>query len=101
MNGPAPSPSPVRDNRTAQIERVANCLRQSPGLTAKQLDALADTGCIRKVLSEMMRRGYGFAREWCLVPCNGGRGLREVKTYRLLYTPSDQPDLFNQTSEPL
>ena len=90
------------DNRPLQAARVADFLEEHPSSTLKEIDAVCDTGCISKVLSDMPRAdvpgmGYGIARGRRDVPCAGGTHPRTVRTYTLLYRPRAQPDLF--TSE--
>lgn len=91
---------PQEDTRPEQAVRVANFLEKHPASTQKEIDAVCDTGCISKVLSEMVRTdlygmGYGIARGWRQIPCAGGTHVREVRTYTLLHRPRAQPDLFN------
>lgn len=83
------------DNRPAQARRVADFLEQRPGSTAKEIDAVADTGCITKVLSDMPGLGYGMSKAWHVVPCDHGNRTRQVRIYTLLHRPGEQPDLFN------
>ena len=85
------------DTRPLQAARVADFLEKHPARTQKEIDAVCDTGCISKVLSDMERidlygMGYGLVRGWREVPCAGG--TRKVRTYTLLHRPSAQPDLF-------
>lgn len=87
------------DTRPLQAARVADFLERHPASTQKEIDAVCDTGCISKVLSDMERpdlygMGYGLARDWREVPCAGGTRTRKVRTYTLLHRPSAQPDLF-------
>lgn len=84
------------DTRPSQAIRVADYLEQHPGSTQKEIDAVCDTGCISKVLSDMPDLGYGLSRAWRDVPCAGGKHNRQVRTYTLLYRPArnPQPDLF-------
>jgi len=94
------STKPQEDTRPEQAVRVANFLEKNPASTQKEIDAVCDTGCISKVLSEMVRTdlygmGYGIARGWRQIPCAGGTHVREVRTYTLLHRPRAQPDLFN------
>lgn len=91
---------PQEDTRPEQAKRVADFLEEHPASTLKEIDAVCDTGCISKVLSEMVRTdlygmGYGIARDWRQIPCAGGAYVREVRTYTLLHRPRAQPDLFN------
>lgn len=93
---------PQRDNRAAQAERVADYLEQHPHATQKEIDAVCDTGCISKVLSDMPRgdlagMGYGLAYGRRTVPCASGSRTRQVRTYALLHRPRTQPDLFTPT----
>lgn len=83
------------DNRPAQARRVADFLEQCPECTAKEIDAVADTGCITKVLSDMPGLGYGMSKAWRVVPCDHGHRTRQVRIYTLLHRPGEQPDLFN------
>ena len=90
---------PPEDTRPAQAVRVADFLDKHPASTLKEIDAVCDTGCISKVLSDMPRTdldgmGYGIARGWRDVPCAGGTRSRLVRTYTLLFRPRAQPDLF-------
>jgi hypothetical protein len=81
------------DDRTKQMKRVANYLETHPASTLKEIDAVCDTGCISKVLSDMPRAGYGLAKGWRT--CTNKQGLaRQLRTYTLIYRPSQQPDLF-------
>ncbi len=73
---------------------MADYLERHPDSTAKEIDAVCDTGCVSKVLSEMRRMGYGIDRGWRDVTCAGGSRSRQVRTYTLLYRPRNQPDLF-------
>lgn len=84
------------DARPDQAERVADYLEKYPASTLKEIDAVCDTGCISKVLSEMPRLGYGLSRSWRQVPCAGGHLSRKVRAYTLLYRPerNPQPSLF-------
>ncbi|MFZ4478664.1 MAG: hypothetical protein ACOYNZ_02080 [Rhodoferax sp.] len=84
------------DTRPAQAARVADYLEQHPYSTQKEIDAVCDTGCISKVLSDMPSLRYGLAYRWRFVPCAGGDLKRRVRTYSLLYRPhaQPQPDLF-------
>ena len=85
------------DTRPAQADRVADFLEQHPGSTAKEIDAVCDTGCISKVLSDMPRMGYGLHKGKRRVSCVGGQSTRYVRTYALMHRPCTQPDLFNLT----
>ena len=86
---------PQDDTRPLQAVRVADFLEKHPASTQKEIDAVCDTGCISKVLSEMVRTDlYGIARGWRQIPCAGGTHVREVRTYTLLHRPRAQPDLF-------
>ncbi len=84
------------DDRPAQALRVADYLERKPDSTAKEIDAACDTGCITKVLSDMQKpeMGYGLGKGWRIEPCDHGSRSRQVRTYRLLYRPNAQPDLF-------
>jgi Helix-turn-helix domain len=82
------------DTRAAQSGRVADFLERHPKSTAKEIDAVCDTGSITKVLSDMPRRGYGIAKTRRYETCAGGKQSRRVRVYSLLYRPSTQPDLF-------
>lgn len=93
----SPGPEPLRgaDNRHAQAHRVAEFLEQNPESTSKEIDALADTGCITKVLSDMPVLGYGISKAWRVVPRDHGNHFRQVRIYTLLHCPGKQLDLFN------
>ena len=82
------------DTRPAQAGRVADYLEQHPDSTAKEIDAVCDTGCISKVLSEMTRMGYGLHKSKRRIFCVGGQLIRNVSTYALTHRPCTQPDLF-------
>lgn len=106
MTVPAPQPEPrpksQSDDRPAQAVRVADFLEQHPHSTQKEIDAVCDTGCIYKVLSDMPRpellgMGYGLAYGWRTVPRASGSRTRQVRTYALLHRPRIQPDLFAPT----
>lgn len=91
---------PKEDTRPEQAARVADFLEEHPASTQKEIDAVCDTGCISKVLSDMPRSdlygmGYGISRGWREVPCADGRHTRKVRTYTLLSRPRMQPDLFS------
>ena len=91
---------PQEDTRPDQAVRVAYFLEKHPASTQKEIDAVCDTGCISKVLSDMERTdlygmGYGLARDWRQIQCAGGAHVRKVRTYTLLHRPRAQPDLFN------
>lgn len=94
------APKPQPDDRAAQAARVADYLEQHPHATQKEIDAVCDTGCISKVLSDMVRpellgMGYGLAYSWRSVLCADGSRTRQVRTYTLLHRPKTrQPDLF-------
>ena len=94
-------PRPQPDDRPAQAARVADYLEKHPHSTQKEIDAVCDTGCISKVLSDMPRSellgmGYGLAYGWREVLCVGGTKRRPVRTYALLHRPKKkQPDLFD------
>jgi len=98
QQAPAPAaPAPAKpqvDTRLAQMERAAHYLEHHPDSTAKEIDAACDTGGTFKVLSEMRVHGYGIRKGWRNVPCDHGTRTRQVRTYRLLYRPRTQPDLF-------
>ena len=85
------------DTRPAQAARVADYLAQHPTSTQKEIDAVCDTGCISKVLSDMPVLGYGLSKSWREEPCAGGSHTRQVRAYTLLYRPRSQPDLFTFT----
>lgn len=87
-------PKPQADNRPAQAIRVADYLEKYPASTLKEIDAVCDTGCISKVLSDMPGLGYGISKAWRDVTCAEGSRTRRVRTYTLLYRPRTQPDLF-------
>lgn len=82
------------DTRPAQAARVADYLDQHPASTQKEIDAVCDTGCISKVLSDMPRMGYGIRKGRRSVSCAGGHLTRQVRTYALTHRPDTQPDLF-------
>ena len=67
---------PQEDTRPEQAKRVADFLEKNPASTQKEIDAVCDTGCISKVLSDMPELGYGLSRAWREVPCAGGRRER-------------------------
>ena len=81
------------DTREVQAARVADYLEAHPQSTAKEADAIADTGCITKVLSDMPGLGYGLQKGWRFVDCDRGKRLRQVRTYTLLYRPARNPQL--------
>uniref|UniRef100_UPI0035AEF518 hypothetical protein n=1 Tax=Hylemonella sp. TaxID=2066020 RepID=UPI0035AEF518 len=87
-------PGPLADDRSAQAARVADYLEAHPASTQKEIDAVCDTGCISKVLSEMPALGYGISKGWRFVLCAAGTHRRQVRTYTLLFRPSAQPSLF-------
>lgn len=96
------APKTQPDDRPAQAVRVADYLELHPHSTQKEIDAVCDTGCISKVLSDMPRpelvgMGYGLAYGWRTVPCANGSRTRQVRTYALLHRPRTQPDLFTPT----
>lgn len=95
---PATSPAPQGDTRPEQAARVADHLEQRPARTQKEIDAVCDTGCISKVLSDMPGLGYGIGKGWRDVTFAGGKRTRLVRTYTLLYRPRTQPDLFTPTA---
>lgn len=85
-------PAPLSDDRPAQAVRVADYLDAHPHSTQKEIDAVCDTGCISKVLSDMPRpelpgMGYGLAYGWRSVLCASGTRKRDVRTYALLHRP--------------
>jgi len=80
---------PQLDTHNAQAERVATYLEQHPKSTAKEIDAVCDTGCISKVLSAMKNElGFGIEAGTRRVPCVAGSLTRRVRTYTLLHRPS-------------
>lgn len=86
---------PPPDTRPAQADRVAAYLEWHPASTLKEIDAVCDTGCISKVLSAMEKElRYGIAKDWRDVRSTAGAWMRRVRTYTLLYRPSQQPELF-------
>lgn len=85
---------PQEDTRPAQAARAAGFLDKHPASTLKEIDAVCDTGCISKVLSDMPGMGYGMALGWREETCIGGTRTRRVRTYTLLHRPQAQPDLF-------
>lgn len=87
-------PIPLPDDRVAQAARVADYLEAHPASTLKEIDAVCDTGCISKVLSDMPDLGYGISKDWRYVLCAAGTHRRQVRTYTLLFRPSAQPSLF-------
>ena len=87
----------LTDTRPEQAARVANHLEKQPARTQKEIDAVCDTGCISKVLSDMPGLGYGIGKSWRDVTFANGKRTRLVRTYTLLYRPHTQPDLFNLT----
>lgn len=89
---------PQTDTRPAQASRVADYLEKNPGSTAKEIDAVCDTGCTSKVLSDMPGLGYGISKGWRDVTCAAGSRTRQVRTYTLLYRSHTQPDLFTPTA---
>ena len=87
---------PHADSRPAQAYRVAAYLEGHPASTLKEIDAVCDTGCISKVLSAMEKElRYVIAKDWREVRITAGAWTRRVRTYKLLYRPSEQPELFN------
>lgn len=89
------APKPQLDTRAAQAERVADYLEQFPASTAKEIDAVCDTGCISKVLSDMPGLGYGVGKARRPVTCVSGRLTRRVRTYTLIHRPTvSQHELF-------
>ena len=91
--------TPHDDTRPEQAVRVADFLDVHPASTLKEIDAVCDTGCISKVLSDMQRldlagMGYGIHRDWREVPCAGGTRTRKVRIYTLLHRPRAERDLF-------
>jgi hypothetical protein len=97
MEAPANAAKPQADTRPAQAMRVADYLDQHPASTQKEIDAVCDTGCISKVLSDMPSLDYGVSKGWREVVCASGTYTRMVRTYTLLYRPRTQPDLFTDT----
>lgn len=101
MTAPEPRPKTQPDDRPAQAVRVADYLELHPHSTQKEIDAVCDTGCISKVLSDMPRpellgMGYGLAYGWRTVQCASGSRTRQVRTYALLHRPKKkQADLFD------
>ena len=87
---------PPRDTRKAQAERVADYLEQHPDSTAKEIDAVCDTGCISKVLSAMNKElGYGVDIDRRPIPCVSGSRFRQAGFYTLLHRPTmTQCELF-------
>lgn len=86
---------PQADTRPAQADRVAAFLEQHPASTAKEIDAVCDTGCISKVLSAMVKQfRYGLGKDYRDVACVGGLRTRQVRSYSLLFRPHVEPDLF-------
>ena len=86
---------PRTDTRPAQAERVAAFLEQHPASTAKEIDAVCDTGCISKVLSAMVKQfRYGIQKSHREVRCVGGLRTRKVRTYSLLFRPHVELGLF-------
>lgn len=93
-----PIPLPRYDTRPTQALRVADYLEQHPASTQKEIDAVCDTGCISKVLSDMPGLGYGVSKGRRKVLCAAGNHTRMVRTYTLLYRPRTQPDLFTNNA---
>lgn len=93
-------PIPLPDDRPTQASRVADYLEAHPHSTQKEIDAVCDTGCISKVLSDMPRpelpgMGYVLAYGWREQLCAAGSRKRQVRTYALLSRPKRrQTDLF-------
>ena len=86
---------PQSDARPAQAVRVAAYLELHPASTQKEIDAVCDTGCNSKVLSAMQKElRYVIAKDWREVRSAAGAWTRHVRTYTLLYRPSQQPELF-------
>lgn len=86
---------PHADTRPAQAYRVAAYLEACPNSTLKEIDAVCDTGCISKVLSAMDKElRYVITKDWREVRSTAGAWMRRVRTYKLLYRPSQQPELF-------
>lgn len=92
------SVTPLADTRPAQAMRVAGYLEQHPASTQKEIDAVCDTGCISKVLSDMPGLDYGVSKGWREVVCAAGKHTRMVRTYTLLYRPRTQRDLFTNNA---
>lgn len=89
------APTIQTDDRQAQAARVCAFLEHHPHSTQKEIDAVCDTGCISKVLSDMPDLGYRLAYGWRDVLCAGGVRKRQVRTYVLLSRPkSVQVGLF-------
>jgi hypothetical protein len=88
---------PRFDTRPAQALRVADYLEQHPASTQKEIDAVCDTGCISKVLSDMPYLGYVLSKDWRKVTCLTGIPPRKVRTYTLVSRSRAQPDLFEKT----
>lgn len=94
-------PAPLPDDRAAQAARVADFLERHPYSTQKEIDAVCDTGCISKVLSDMPQAdlpgmGYGLAYGWREELCAAGSRKRQVRTYALLHRPKrKQAGLFD------
>lgn len=89
------SDKPIVDTRPAQADRVAAFLEGNPSSTLKEIDAVCDTGCISKVLSAMeCEFRFVIAKDWREVRSVAGAWIRRVRTYTLLYRPSQQPQLF-------
>jgi hypothetical protein len=94
------APKPLPDDRVTQAVRVADYIEAHPHSTQKEIDAVCDTGCIYKVLSDMTRpeplgMGYGLAYGWRTVQRASGSRTRQVRTYALSHRPKKkQADLF-------
>lgn len=91
---------PREDTRPEQAVRVADFLEKNPASTLKEIDAVCDTGCITKVLSEMEKpdllgMGYGIQRGRREVSCANGTRIRNVCTYTLVHRPAPVRDLFS------
>jgi hypothetical protein len=88
INTPLPT-----DTRPEQAQRVADFLEKYPASTAKEIDAVCDTGCISKVISDMCSPnglGYKIEKGWRTVDCAGGGHSRSVRTYTLISRPTKQ-----------
>jgi hypothetical protein len=72
-------PKPLFDNRQAQAERAAVFLQTNPDSTGKEIDAHCDTGSVTKLISDMLRMGYGITKAWRIVACDQGNRARRVR----------------------
>ncbi len=85
---------PKLDTHKGQADRVVPLLLAAPDSTAAEINALADCGCISKVLSAMEKKfGYVFKKGWRYIKTAGGTS-RRVRTYAIAYRPEDLPQLF-------